>query len=163
MIKKVAAKTKVKAAPKKKALPKKKVAPKKIAAAPREKGPQGPTTPGKLDSKGLALLAAEAAFDKKAFDVIVIDVAEKSPVTDMMVIASARSTTHLRAVSDSVEKELAKHGVKTTHRDRGIGGDTDWMLLDYFDVMVHVFVNDVRAHYQLERLYKDAKIIAEFH
>jgi ribosome-associated protein len=116
-----------------------------------------------LDAKGLALLAAEAAFDKKGFDVLVIDVTEKSPVTDMMVIASARSTTHLRAVSDSVEKELLKHGVKASHRDRGIGGDTDWILLDFFDVMVHIFVNDVRAHYQLERLYKDAKTIAQFH
>lgn len=142
MIKKVAAK-------------KKKIAGPKISKV--SKGPQ------KLDTKGLALLAAEAAFDKKAFDVVVMDVSGKSPVTDMMVIASARSTTHMRAVSDNVEKELQKHNVKTMHRDRGIGGDTDWILLDYFDVMVHVFVNDIRAHYQLERLYKDAKIIAEFH
>ena len=129
-------------------------------AAAKKKKQAGPKT---LDAKGLALLAAEAAFDKKAFDVLVIDVAEKSPVTDMMVIASARSTTHLRAVSDSVEKELLKRGVKASHRDRGIGGDTDWILLDFFDVMVHIFVNDVRAHYQLERLYKDAKTIAQFH
>lgn len=129
---------------------------KKVAAKKKKAGPK------KLDAKGLALFAAEAAVDKKAFDVLVLDVAEKSPVTDFMVIASARSTTHLRAVSDSVEKELMKQGIKTSHRDRGIGGDTDWILLDFFDVMVHVFVNDVRGHYQLERLYKDAKIIAQF-
>lgn len=123
----------------------------------------GPASPPKLDSKGLAVLAAESAFDKKAFDVVVIDVAEKSPITDMMVIASARSTTHLRAVADNVEKDLAKHGMKPSHRERGLGGDSDWILLDYFDVMIHIFVNDVRGHYQLERLYKDSKVIAEFH
>jgi ribosome-associated protein len=116
-----------------------------------------------LDSDALGLLAANAAFDKKAFDVLVMDVSSKSPVTNVMVIASARSSTHMRAVSDNVELELSKHLVKTTHRDRGIGGDTDWILLDYFDVMVHIFVNEVRAQYQLERLYKDARIIAEFH
>jgi ribosome-associated protein len=130
---------------------------KKIAAKKKKSGPK------KLDTKGLALLAADAAFGKKAFDVMVIDVKGKSPVTDMMVLASVRSSTHLRAVADSVEKELAKSGVKTSHRDRGIGGDTDWILLDFFDVMVHVFVNDVRAKYQLERLYKDAKLVAQFH
>lgn len=119
-------------------------------------------TPKKLDAKGLGLFAAEAAVDKKAFDVLVIDVAGKSPVTDVMVIASARSTTHMRSVSDNIEKELLKREIKTSHRDRGIGGDTDWILLDYFDVMIHIFVNDVRGHYQLERLYKDAKIIAQF-
>ena len=160
MIKKPAAKTKKKSPPAKAAKP---AAPKKPRAKNAKAGAPSAKNTAKPAATSLALLAAEAAFDKKGFDVIVIDVSEHSPVTDMMVIASARSSTHMRAVSDAVEKELALKGFKATHRDRGIGGDTDWMLLDYFDVMVHVFVNDVRAHYQLERLYKDAKVIAQFH
>lgn len=113
-------------------------------------------------AKALALLAAEAALDKKGFDVRVMDVSSQSPVTDMMVLVSARSAPHLRAVADGVEDSLSKAGFKASHRDRGIGGDTDWILLDFFDVMVHVFINDVRAHYALEALFRDCEIVAEF-
>ena len=131
---------------------------KKVAAKKKKS-----SEPKKLDANGLGLLAANAAFDKKAFDIVVLDVSARSPVTDVMVIASVRSSTHMRAVSDFVEAELAKHQIKTTHRDRGIGGDTDWILLDYFDVMIHIFVHEARGHYRLESLYHDAKILAEFH
>jgi ribosome-associated protein len=124
--------------------------------AAKKKKPTG--TPAQT----LGVAAAEAAFDKKAFDVVVLDVGALSPVTDVMVIASCRSTTHLRAVADNVEAVLLKSGAKASHRERGLGGETDWILLDYFDVMIHLFVNEARAHYQLERLYEGAVTLAQF-
>ena len=118
---------------------------------------------GKPDARSLALLAAEAAFDKKGFDVIVLDVRGHSPISDMMVIVSGRSSTHVHSISDNIEKTLINKGIRASRRERGALRDATWILLDFFDVLVHVLVNDERAQYQLESLYPEAKIIAQFH
>lgn len=163
---------KKKAPSKKKIAPKKKIVTKKkkavVAVAGKKKSKleirKSPfARDGKLDAQGLALLAAEAAFDKKGFDVMVLDVKGLSPIADMMVIVSGRSTTHVKAISDSIEKELINKGVKASKRERGAVRDATWILLDFFDVLVHVLVHEERAEYKLESLYSEAKIIAEFH
>jgi ribosome-associated protein len=161
---------KAKAKPKAKILKRKAVAsavvpaPKtKTAAPPLQPRIPMPATPGSLDARGLALLAAQSAYDKKAFDVIVMDVAGKSPLADMMVVASARSSTHANSVADSVVQELAKAGYQVSKRERGPMRDTTWILLDYFDVLVHVLLTEQRAQYDLEHLYPGVKIIAQFH
>jgi ribosome-associated protein len=117
----------------------------------------------KPDARSLALLAAEAAFDKKGFDVMVLDVRGHSPIADMMVIVSGRSSTHVHSISDNIEKTLINKGFKASRRERGALRDATWILLDFFDVLVHVLVNEERAQYQLESLYPAAKIIAQFH
>lgn len=122
-------------------------------APPKEKG--GP-------AETLALLAAETAHDKKAIDVIVLDLRGISPVSDFMVIAGAKSAPQLFSLADSIEEALSKVGQKPSHRERSRLGDPDWILMDYFDVMVHVMMNEARGHYQLERLYSKAKVVAEY-
>jgi ribosome-associated protein len=169
-------KPKAKAKPAAKPRPKAKVAKRKAAAKPAQAAtiakplaPQAPAriampaTPGSLDAKGQALLAAQSAYDKKAFDVIVMDVAGKSPVADVMVVCSARSSTHANSVADAVVQELAKAGHNVSKRERGPMRDTTWILLDYFDVLVHILLTEQRAEYDLEHLYPGAKIIAQFH
>ncbi len=158
MIKKKSAtkKTGIRSAPSSKA-----PAIKRAKKDPASKKIKNATAPA--DAKALALMAAQAAFDKKAFDVVVIDVAGLSPIADMMVIASVRSSTNLRSAAIHVEQELAKAGFKTVARETGRDRDSTWILLDFFDVLVHLLLSEQRAHYKLESLYKDARVVAQFH
>ena len=109
----------------------------------------------KMDSKKLALLCRELADNKKAEDIVVLDVRELSSITDYFVIASGTSEPHLRAISDEIMNKLREeHGV----RPRAVDGNlqTAWLVLDYFDVIVHVMRQEVRDHYDLETLWGDA-------
>src|ERR1044071_9681803 len=108
-----------------------------------------------MDSKKLALLCRELADDKKAEDIVGLDVREISSITDYFVIASGTSEPHLRAISDEIVNKLRDdHGV----RPRAIDGslETAWLVMDYFDVTVHVMRGDVRERYDLETLWGDA-------
>jgi ribosome-associated protein len=108
-----------------------------------------------MDSKKLALLCRELADNKKAEDIVVLDLRELSSVTDYFVIASGTSEPHLRAIVDEITEKLRdEHGVKP----RAVDGKltTSWVVLDYFDVIVHVMRVDVRQHYDLETLWGDA-------
>ena len=104
-----------------------------------------------------ALLAEEAArliLEKKGHDVIIMDVGELTDVTRFFVICSCDNDVHVRAVAENVRDELAKEGVKPW-KTEGWQGMT-WILMDYVDVVVHVFYNDTRNFYKLERLWADA-------
>ena len=108
-----------------------------------------------MDSKKLALLCRELADQKKAEDLVVLDVRAVSSVTDYFVFASGSSEPHLRAISDEIIDGLReKHDV----RPRAVDGNIHnaWIVVDYFDVIVHVMRADVRAHYDLEGLWGDA-------
>lgn len=108
-----------------------------------------------MDSKKLALLCRELADNKKAEDIVVLDVRKISSVTDYFVIASGTSEPHLRAIVDEISDNLrSEYGV----RPRAIDGDirAAWQALDYFDVIVHVMRKDVREKYDLEGLWGDA-------
>jgi ribosome-associated protein len=108
-----------------------------------------------MDSKKLALLCREYADNRKAEDIVILDVRELSTVTDFFVIASGTSEPHLRAIVDEITTELRdKHDV----RPRAIDGtlQTAWVVLDFFDVIVHVMKADVRERYDLETLWGDA-------
>lgn len=108
-----------------------------------------------MDSKKLALLCRELADNRKAEDIVVLDVRELSSVTDYFVIASGTSEPHLRAIVDEITDELReKHDV----RPRAVDGTlhTAWVVLDFFDVIVHVMKKDVRERYDLETLWGDA-------
>lgn len=112
-----------------------------------------------MNSEEVALLAAEAASDKKAEDIIGLDVSELLVVTDYFVIATGRTNVQVRAIADEVEEQLRqKAGEKPIGRE-GIGEDK-WILLDYGDVVVHVFQPEERNFYRLERLWADAPRLA---
>jgi ribosome silencing factor RsfS/YbeB/iojap len=108
-----------------------------------------------MDSRKLALLCRDLADNKKAEDIVILDVRELSSVTDYFVIATGTSEPHLRAVLDEmVDKLRDEHRI----RPRAIDGtlQTAWVVLDFFDVIVHLMRHDVRDRYDLETLWGDA-------
>ena len=106
------------------------------------------------DSQRTALMAARAALEKKAEQVVVLDLRGVSGYTDFLVIGSGTSDRQLESIAESVEKELKSHGHRVVGSEGQRGGR--WVLLDFGDVVVHVFHQDERAHYDLEGLWADA-------
>lgn len=108
-----------------------------------------------MDAKKLAQLCREYADNRKAENIVTLDVSELSSVADYFVICSGTSEPHLRAISDEITTRLREdHDL----RPRAIDGtlQTAWVVLDYFDVIVHVMKTDVREKYDLEALWGDA-------
>jgi len=108
-----------------------------------------------MDSRRLSLLCRELAGNKKAEDIVILDVRELSSVTDYFVIASGTSEPHLRAIVDEIRDKLRdEHSL----RPKAVDGTlhTAWVVLDYFDVIVHIMRGDVRERYDLETLWGDA-------
>jgi ribosome-associated protein len=101
----------------------------------------------------LALAAAQAAADKQAHDVVVLDVSEQLVITDCFIIASAANERQVNAVVDEVEERLREMGSKPVRREGQREGR--WVLLDFVDVVVHVQHAEERTFYALERLWKD--------
>ena len=109
------------------------------------------------DSRELAVAAARAAAGKQGDRIVVLDVRDLIVITDYFVIASGSSDRQVRTIVDEVEKALRSQGSKPVRRegeDRG-----SWILLDYFDVVVHVFGAEERDYYDLERLWRDAPVV----
>jgi len=105
----------------------------------------------------LALAAAQAAADKLAVDVVVLDVSEQLVITDAFVIASAPNERQVQAVVDEVQERLRLLGAKPVRREGEREGR--WVLLDFVDVVVHVQHSDERSFYGLERLWKDCPVV----
>ena len=104
-----------------------------------------------MDQRELALLAAKAMDDKRAKDIVVLKVDEMTVITDYMVIGSGRSVPQVKAMAEHVEEELAKEDLFAKRRE-GLS-EGRWCVLDYGDVMVHIFHEQDREYYQLERLW----------
>ena len=111
-------------------------------------------TDGSDGSRGDALTAARAAASKQAEDIVILDVHELIVITDYFMICSASSDRHVRTVVDEVERALRDRERKPIRRE----GETEgkWVLLDYVDLVVHVFAETEREFYDLERLWRDA-------
>lgn len=108
-----------------------------------------------MDAKKLALLCRKLADNRKAEDIVVLDVRKISSITDFFVIASGTSEPHLRAIAEEIQGKLwSEHGLKPRAMDGSLAGG--WLVLDFFDVIVHVMRADVRTHYDLEGLWSDA-------
>jgi ribosome-associated protein len=103
----------------------------------------------------LALAAAQAAADKKAVDIVILDVAEQLVITDVLLVASAPNERQVMAIVDAIEEELVKlpEKAKPVRREGERAGR--WVLLDYVDIVVHVQHEEERAFYSLDRLWKD--------
>ncbi len=108
-----------------------------------------------MDSRKLALLCREFADNKKAENIVILDVHKISSVTDFFVIASGSSEPHLRAIMEEITGRLRDEaGLRPHAVDGTVHGA--WVVLDYFDVIVHVMRQDVRERYDLEGLWGDA-------
>ncbi len=103
-------------------------------------------------------LAARAALEKKALDVAVLDLQGLSSIADFFLICSARSTTQADTVAEAVRIALRAHGVRPRHAEGS--AESGWLLLDYGDVVVHVFLEAPRSFYALERLWGDAPLLS---
>jgi len=101
-----------------------------------------------------ALLAAKAADGKKAYDLVVLDLKGLTSIADYFVICSASNMTQVVAVADGIGHALAVEDVRPSHIEGGAGAT--WLLMDYGDVVVHIFDEQTRAYYSLERLWGDA-------
>ncbi len=102
-------------------------------------------------------LAARAAHDKKADDVVVLDLRNLASFADYFVVCSGRNSRQVRAMADGVERVLSQAGIEPAHVEGY--AQADWILLDYFDFIVHVFNADTRRFYGLERLWGSASRI----
>jgi ribosome-associated protein len=100
-------------------------------------------------------VVAAAASAKKGEDIVALDVGDILSITDAFVIASGTNTRQVRTIVDEVEKAMKDH---TAERPTSVEGrdDATWVLLDYGDIVVHVFLEETRAYYELERLWTDA-------
>ncbi len=111
-----------------------------------------------ISNEALARKAAELSLEKKAEDVMLLDLRGLSSVTDYFVICSGSSDVHVKAIADFVQDELLKINVKPKVKPWHVeGADTQrWVLLDFVNVVVHVFRAETREYYALERLWGDA-------
>jgi len=111
-----------------------------------------------LRTKTFAKRIAELALTKKASDVIIMDVQGVTDVADYFVVCSADSDTQVKAIADAIEDGTEKLGELVWHRE-GVS-HAQWIVLDYVDVVAHIFLNEVRKYYALEKLWGDAKVEA---
>ena len=107
-----------------------------------------------FDGQQLATLCAEIGAESKGEDINILDVRKMSSFTDFFVIMSGRSTRHVQALAESMENELRSKRINTS-RAEGLS-EGKWVLLDFNDVVVHVFYHEQRGFYDLEGLWHDA-------
>ncbi len=110
-----------------------------------------------LESRDRALEAVRAALDKKAKDVLVLDLQGLTTITDYFVICSGESTPQVKAIEEEIKERFSREGLKPL----GVEGlkNSLWVLMDYGDVIIHIFEEQTRAFYELEKLWIDAKRI----
>ncbi len=110
-----------------------------------------------MDSKKLAKLACDALAEKKAGDVKVIDIKNISVIADYFVLASGDNQNQLQAMRESVDEALYKAGVSVKQVEGN--ANSTWILMDYGDIVVHIFSEEDRSFYDLERIWRDGIII----
>ncbi len=110
-----------------------------------------------MNSQELANLLCNSLKQRKAFDIVKIDVAEKTSVADYFVIASARSTTQVKSLCEFCEEQAEKQGA-TILRKEGLS-DARWAIVDFGDVVLHIFNDETRLFYHLERLWGEGEKI----
>ena len=111
----------------------------------------------RIDPAQLARVAVDSASDKKAFDILLLDVREVTVIADYFVICSGNNTRQIQTIADTIDEELSKQGAALLHREGS--AETGWILLDFGDVIVLVFGPREREYYRLERLWSGAKTV----
>jgi ribosome-associated protein len=110
-----------------------------------------------LEPGQIARLAVEVAEDKKATDIVLLDIRGVSAIADYFVICTASNARQIRAVASAIDEKLSEHGAPAFRHEGA--ADTGWVLLDYSDVIVHIFGPTERDYYRLERLWSNAKTV----
>ncbi len=110
-----------------------------------------------MNNKEMTTLAIQALEEKKAEDIQIIDISEISAIADYFIIANGTNRSQIQALADSVEEKMGRAGVQFKQME---GYDTaNWILMDFLDIVVHIFDKDNRAFYDLERIWRDGKQI----
>lgn len=112
-----------------------------------------------IDSRRKALLARSSLTAKKAIDPVILDLREITLISDYFVICTGTSSTHIRGLADAVTEGFENEGIRS-NRIEGYQ-NADWVLIDYGDVVVHIFTEELREFYSLERLWGDAPQVPE--
>lgn len=108
-----------------------------------------------MNSKEMTALAIKALEEKKAEDIQVIDISEISAIADYFIISNGTNRSQIQALADSVEEKLGRAGAPCRQIE---GYDTaNWILMDFLDIVVHIFDRDNRTFYDLERIWRDGK------
>ena len=110
-----------------------------------------------MNSYEMALLLAKTLDSKKGQDIKVLKTEELTTLADYFVLCTATSNTQIKAMSDACEEEMEKHGERAHHIEGHRGGT--WLLMDFSSVVVHVFTDEARKFYDLERLWADAQAV----
>lgn len=110
-----------------------------------------------MESIDFAKNIAQIILTKKGYDIKILDIAQISSIADYFVICSADSDIQVKAIANEIDDKLRKIGIKCINKEGMNTGK--WILLDYFDIVVHVFKTDTRLFYNLEKLWGDAEII----
>ena len=110
-----------------------------------------------MNSYEQSILTAKAISSKKGLNIKLIEIGDISQLADYIVIATGTSSTHVKAIADEVEYQLDEAGISVSHIE-GYRSNS-WILLDYVDVIVHIFSDEAREFYDLERLWQDGKEI----
>lgn len=110
-----------------------------------------------MNSYEQSILTAKAISSKKGLNIKLIEIGDISSLADYMVISTGTSSTHVKAIADEVEYQLDEAGISVSHIE-GYRSNS-WILLDYVDVIVHIFSDEAREFYDLERLWQDGKEI----
>lgn len=110
-----------------------------------------------LDPAQLAKAAVDIASDKKASDIILLDIRDVTTIADYFVICSGNNPRQIQAIADAVDEELSKQGARLLNREGS--ADSGWVLLDFGDIIVHIFGSKEREYYRLERLWNEAKTV----
>jgi len=100
---------------------------------------------------------AQSIFDKKGFNILALDVRNISSMTDYFIIAEGTVDRHVKAISKAIEDALIPLGYKPWHIEGENSGD--WIVIDYGDVVIHLFIPELREKYALEELWSDGKIV----
>ena len=110
-----------------------------------------------LDPGQLARAAVDAASDKKASDILLLDIREVTTFADYFVICSGSNRRQIQAIAEAIDEQLGSQGANLLHRE-GIA-ETGWILLDFGDIIIHILGPKEREYYDLERLWSGAKTV----
>ncbi|MCX6171041.1 MAG: ribosome silencing factor [Ignavibacteriales bacterium] len=110
-----------------------------------------------MDPLKFSKMIAEIIKTKKGFDINILDLRKLSGIADCFIVCSADADRQVKAIADEIDDQLHNKGIRCFHKE---GFETlNWVILDYFDVIVHVFKADARSYYNLEKLWGDAPVI----
>ena len=111
-----------------------------------------------LDADSVARIAARAADEKQGSNIVVLNVGDILAITEMFVIVSASNSRQLRTIANEITAKIREESDRTLLRSEGMA-EQQWVLLDYGDVVVHIFSEEIREFYEIERLYQDVPVV----